>query len=209
MSTTSAAGYPGPQSESTGNGSQPHGCPVAQRLWHAPHRSGQWDDPDRAEQSAPYMTICELYQRYVGEGAVLDIGCGDGALYQYLTEHAGLDSDDYTGVDVADDAVRRAAASFPGVKVSRRDYDSEAVGSRFDCVVFNASLHCFDDPAAILDKCSRDNLHPCSILIVAMSGWAHSPLWHLLESRYRLLDEQMAHADDGPTWTVRAYKAPC
>lgn len=209
MSTTSAAGQRGPQSESTGNGNRTHGCPAAQQPWAASYRPGQWDDLDSAEQPAPYLTICELYQRHVGDGALLDIGCGGGMLYRYLTEHAGLRSECYTGVDVANDAVRCATASFPGVRISQRDYDRESVGSRFDCVIFNESLQCFDDPAAILDKCARDNLHPCSVLIVAMSGWEHAALWHLLDRRYLLLDEQDARGDDGRAWTVRVYKAAC
>jgi hypothetical protein len=209
MSTTPTAGQSGPQSESTGNGSHLHGCLAAQQSWSAQYRAGLWDDLDSAEQSAPYLTICELYQRHVGDGALLDIGCGSGMLYRYLTEHAGLQSACYTGVDVADDAVRCATASFPGVRISRRNYHSEAVGSRFDCVIFNESLQCFDDPEAVLDKCTRDNLHPCSVLIVAMSGWEHGALWQLLEHRYQLLDEQEARGDDGRTWTVRVYKVPC
>jgi trans-aconitate methyltransferase len=209
MSTTPTAGQSGAQSESTGNGSHLHGCPAAQQSWNAQYRAGLWDDLDSAEQPAPYLTICELYQRHVGDGALLDIGCGSGMLYRYLTEHAGLQSACYTGVDVADDAVRRATASFPGVRVSRRNYDSETVGSRFDCVIFNESLQCFDDPGAVLEKCTRDNLHPCSVLIVAMSGWEHAALWQLLERRYQLLDEQDAYGGDGLAWTVRVYKVAC
>ena len=209
MSTTSTAGQSGPQSESTGNGSHPHGCPAAQQSWNAQYRSGLWDDLDSAERSALYLTICELYQRHVGDGALLDIGCGSGMLYQYLTEHASLHSACYTGVDVADDAIRCATASFPGVRISRRDYDSESVGSRFDCVIFNDSLQCFDNPRAILEKCTRDNLHPCSVLIVAMSGWEHAALWELLEHRCQLLDQRDGYGDDGGAWTVRVYKVPC
>jgi 2-polyprenyl-3-methyl-5-hydroxy-6-metoxy-1,4-benzoquinol methylase len=209
MSTTSAAGQSGPQSESTGNGSHLHGCPAAQQSWNAQYRSGLWDDLDSVERSALYLTICELYQRHVGDGALLDIGCGSGMLYQYLTEHASLHSACYTGVDVADDAIRCATASFPGVRISRRDYDSESVGSRFDCVIFNDSLQCFDDPGAILEKCARDNLHPCSVLIVAMSGWEHAALWELLEHRCQLLDQRDGYGDDGGAWTVRVYKVPC
>src|SRR6476620_2083166 len=107
MSTMSTAGQLGLRRESTGNGSGATGCPVAQQVWDAQYRAGEWDSPDSAEQAALYLAICELYQRHSGDGTVLDICCGSGNLYHYLTEHAGMQTSCYTGIDVAEDAVRR------------------------------------------------------------------------------------------------------
>jgi len=208
MSTMSTAGQSGTRNESTGNGSGIKGCPVAQHLWDAQYRSGQWDHPDCADQAALYLAICEMYQRYSGDGTVLDIGCGSGNLYRYLTEHAGMQTSCYTGIDIAEEAVRRAAAQFPEAGFGKRDYGTESVGSRFDCVIFNESLQCFEDPVSILQKCMDRNMHACSLLIVAMSGDQNDVLWRALEQRFGMVDEQLAESG-GNLWKIWALKPDC
>jgi SAM-dependent methyltransferase len=203
---TSTAGQSGLRRESTGNGSMMTDCQVTHALRHAPTTPGQIEHIDDADHAAHYLTICELVQRHVGDGTVLDVGCGGGRQYHYLTEHAGMPAACYTGIDSSGDAVRLATARFPGAGFGRRDYGRESVGSRFDCVIFNDSLHCFDDPAAILDKCIDRNMHACSVLIVALAVGQHEAVWRLLARRCRVLDEQTVEDGDGSVWTVRALK---
>jgi 2-polyprenyl-6-hydroxyphenyl methylase/3-demethylubiquinone-9 3-methyltransferase len=203
------AGQSGPGRESAGNGGSVRSRPVAQQVWDAHYRSGQRDYPDSAGQAALHLAICELYQRYSGDGTVLDIGCGNGNLYRYLTEHAGMDTSCYTGIDVAEEAVRQAAAQFPEAGFGQRDYGTESVGSRFDCVIFNESLQCFEDPIAILEKCMDRNMHACSLLIVAMSGDQNESLWGALEERFGMVDEHLAQDHDGSPWKIRALKPDC
>jgi trans-aconitate methyltransferase len=206
MRMTSTAGQSGLRRESTGNGSMLNDCQVAQAMRHAATEPGQYENIEDANHAAHYLTICELVQRHVGDGTVLDVGCGGGRLYHYLTEHAGMPAACYTGVDRCGDAVRMAAARFPEAGFGRRDYGSESVASRFDCVIFNDSLHCFDDPAAVLDKCVDRNMHACSVLIVAMPANRHDASWQLLAQRYRVVDEQVVSEADGSAWLLRTMR---
>jgi 2-polyprenyl-3-methyl-5-hydroxy-6-metoxy-1,4-benzoquinol methylase len=204
----STAGQFGQYRESTGNGSLLKDCQGAHAFRHAPTEPGQNENIEDAAHAAHYLKICELVQRHVGEGTVLDIGCGGGRLYHYLTEHAGMPADFYTGIDMCGEAVRLAAARFPEAGIGRRDYGRESVASRFDCVIFNDSLHCFDDPSAILDKCLDRNMHACSVLIVAIAEGQHDALWRLLAQRYRILDEQEVKDGNGSIWALRTLKLP-
>ena len=104
--------------------------------------------------------------------------------------------------------MRLAAARFPEAGFGRRDYGRESVASRFDCVIFNDSLHCFDDPAAILDKCVDRNMHACSVLIVALAAGQHDAVWRRLSERYRVVDEQTVRDGNGSAWVVQAMKLP-
>ena len=209
MRMTSTAGQYGMRRESTGSGSMMNDCQVTHAMRQAPTGSGELEDKgEDADYAAHFLTICELVQRHVGDGTVLDIGCGSGRLYHYLTGHAGMPAGCYTGVDSSGDAVRLAAARFPEAGFGRRDYGRESVASRFDCVIFNDALHCFDDPAAILDKCIARNMHACSVLIVALPAGRHQAVWQLLDGRTRFVDEQAVRDADGSTWTVRAMKLP-
>ena len=206
MRMTSTAGLCGLRRGSTGNGSRLNDCQVSHAMRHAATEPGQVENIEDADLAAHYLTICELVQRHVGDGTVLDVGCGCGRLYHYLTEHAGMPADCYTGIDRCGDAVRLAAARFPDAGFGRRDYGSESVASRFDCVIFNDSLHCFDDAAAVLDKCVDRNMHACSVLIVAMAAGRHDAIWKLLAHRYRVVDEQTVREGDGSAWLVRTMR---
>lgn len=209
MRMTSTAGQYGMHRESTGSGSMMNDCQLTHAVRQAPTGSGELEDRgEDADYAAHFLTICELVQRHVGDGTVLDIGCGSGRLYHYLTEHAGMPAGCYTGVDSSGDAVRLAAARFPDAGFGRRDYGRESVASRFDCVIFNDSLYCFEDPAAILDKCMDRNMHACSVLIVALPAGRYEAVWQLLDRRYRILDERMVEDADGSAWVVRAMKFP-
>jgi trans-aconitate methyltransferase len=205
---TSTAGQSGLRRESTGNGSLLHDCQVTQAFRHASTEPGLFENMEDADLAAHYLTICEFVQRHVGEGTVLDVGCGSGRLYHYLTEYACMPANGYTGIDSYGDAVRLAAARFPEAGFGRRDYGRESVASRFDCVIFNDSLHCFDDPAAILDKCVDRNMHACSVLIVALAAGQHDAVWRLLSERYRVVDEQTVRDGNGSAWVVQAMKLP-
>jgi 2-polyprenyl-3-methyl-5-hydroxy-6-metoxy-1,4-benzoquinol methylase len=214
MRMMSTAGRSGLRRESTGNGSMMHDCQAVHALQHAHTGSGQVEGVENIENienpdhAAHYLSICELVQRHAGEGTVLDVGCGSGRLYHYLTEYAGMPAASYTGIDICANAVRLAAARFPEAGFGRRDYDRESVGSHFDCVIFNDSLHCFDDPVAILDKCVDRNMHACSVLIVALPEDRENPVRHLLALRFRVVDERMVRDGDGRAWTVQTLKLP-
>jgi len=208
MRMTSTAGQSGLRRESTGSGSLLNDCQVTQAFRHAPTEPGQFESMEDADLAAHYLTICEFVQRHVGDGTLLDVGCGSGRLYHYLTEYAGMPATSYTGIDSDGDAVRLAAARFPEAGFGRRDYGRESVASRFDCVIFNDSLHCFDDPAAILDKCVDRNMHACSVLIVALAAGQHDAVWRLLSRRGRVVDDQTVRDGNGSAWVVQALKLP-
>ena len=198
----STAGQTGLRRESIGNGGTLNDCQLAQTVRQAPAGRGIDEAIEDADHAAHYLKICELVQRHVGEGTVLDVGCGGGRLYHYLTEHAAMPADCYTGIDCCSNAVRVAAARFPEAGFGRRDYARESVASRFDCIIFNDSLHCFEDPAATLDQCVQRNTHACSVLIVCIAKGQHDVLSQMLAHRYRMVDMQMVEDGDGSIWTL-------
>lgn len=205
---TSTAGRSGPCRELTGHGIRMDDIPAPFAVRPALTEIGPDPNIEDADHAARYLTLCELVQRHVGEGTVLDVGCGSGRLYHYLTGHAGMRADCYTGIDICSNAVRLAAARFPEAGVGRRDYRHESVACRFDCVVFNDVLHCFDDPAAIFDKCAARNMHCCSVVIVCSAEGQHDILCRLLARRFRMLDEQTVRDGTGEAWNIQIFSPP-
>lgn len=78
---------------------------------------------------------------------VLDVACGTGVLFpDYLKR--GVAS--VTGIDIAPEMVKIAAAKFPEVKVLCGDVETTDFGRQFDCImVYNAFPH-FPDPAKLI-----------------------------------------------------------
>lgn len=78
---------------------------------------------------------------------VLDVACGTGVLFpDYLKRGAAS----VTGIDIAPEMAKLAAAKFPEVKVLCGDVETTDFGRQFDCVmVYNAFPH-FPDPEKLV-----------------------------------------------------------
>jgi trans-aconitate methyltransferase len=182
------------------------GTPVPREVWERQYRSGGWDYLASEDEAAHYRVIAQFYGRQLRGGSLLDIGCGTGILVPYLQQLAGMEPSRYTGIDLAEDAVAEAASSFPAARFSRLDYSTDPVPGRYDGVIFNETLYCFDDPVAILDKSIAENMHGSSLLIVSMYGDHHEPIWEALASRSDTVDEQVVESRGGVRWKIRALR---
>lgn len=85
-------------------------------------------------------------------GAVLDVGCGDGALVPCLAR-AGADMGGYVGVDLSRRMVAAAEARHPARTFVAGSFLDLEYGRTFDSVVFSGALQFFPDPKIALDAC--------------------------------------------------------
>lgn len=178
------------------------GTPVPRDVWEQQYRTGGWNYLAGEEEAGHYQAIAQMYKRYLHGGSVLDIGCGAGILLAWLQRQAGIDPARYTGIDLAQEAVSQAAASWPGARFSRLDYSTEAAPGRYDVVIFNETLYCFSDPLAMLDKSIGENMHAGSRLIVSMYGRHHEPIWDALSARCDSVDRRVVSNSGGVRWKI-------
>jgi trans-aconitate methyltransferase len=181
------------------------GTSVAREVWEQQYRSGGWDYLADQDEAGHYLAIAQFCGRCLGDGSVLDIGCGTGILVAYLQRQAGMAPSRYFGVDLAQQAVDQAAAACPGAHFTRLDYRTDTVPGRFDVVIFNETLYCFDDPVAILDKSIAENMHAGSLLIVSMYGEHHEAIWDAIAARCNIVDEQLVE-NNRVRWKVRVLR---
>jgi hypothetical protein len=114
----------------------------------------------------------------------------------------------YTGIDLAQEAVNQAAASWPGARFLRLDYATDAAPGRYDAVIFNETLYCFEDALAVLDKSIAGNMHARSRLIVSMYGEHHGPVWDAIASRCDTVEKKSVSNSGGVRWKIRLLR-PC
>jgi 8-oxo-dGTP pyrophosphatase MutT (NUDIX family) len=85
--------------------------------------------------------INEFTAEFAGQRDILDLGCGEGALSQFVPQ-----SDAYTGVDISAEAIEKANQLYPSRKFMTADLASLAVTDfrateRYDAIVLNEVLY--------------------------------------------------------------------
>ena len=95
--------------------------------------------------------MLECYIKKLGLTRILDIGCGEGILLEYLWPYA---YDLYVGVDVSATALQSAALkSSKETRFIQADAATFQPPQAFDAVVFNESLYYLhDNPLGVLEQ---------------------------------------------------------
>jgi methionine biosynthesis protein MetW len=124
--------------------------------------------------SAFQLDRAEAIARAMPEGAsVLDVGCGDGAILQYLIEHRAIDAH---GVDISERAVAHCQAQ--GLDVWLADVTQpEALDAlaEYDYIILSEIIEHIPKPEDLLDGL-RGHVRQASIISVPNTGY----VWHRL-----------------------------
>ena len=141
------------------------------------YRSGSeknWSSP--VAQRTDWRLIRQCLASQKGIKRVLDIGCFDGRLLEYLGK-------DYhrLGIEIHDEAAQRARGR--GVQIVGRDFDNlPALHPPADAVMaVDVIEHCLDPRAMLRGMASC--VRPGGYIVVA-SGNTETPTWRLMGSRY-------------------------
>ncbi|WP_043833361.1 methionine biosynthesis protein MetW [Muricoccus aerilatus] len=125
---------------------------------------------------------------------VLDIGCGDGALIEYLTREKGADA---RGIEIDMAEATRAVAA--GLAVIHGDADADLAqypDGAFDYVVLSRTLQAVERPREVLRQMLRIGSHA----IISFPNFGH---WQM---RWRLLST--GRMPDTDTWNRPWYETP-
>lgn len=162
--------------------------------WDEEYRGGRWDFLRDLPESGRYGIIGMWLSLNDALGSVLDIGCGEGLLYERL-KPMGIRR--YVGVDLAPAALEFADID-PAV-ASLRAGDMHTFtpeeGETFSAVVFNEVLHFARDPAAVVSR-FVPFLDENGVMAISM----YSP--KRLESGANRLIARTWEATNGPEWEV-------
>jgi methionine biosynthesis protein MetW len=106
--------------------------------------------PDnKMHQGAALRPDLAVIASFITPGArVLDVGCGDGALLQWLRDEKQVDG---RGIEINQEAVNRAIAS--GIAVIQGDVDSDLPhypAAAYDYVILSQTLQAMKDPKVVL-----------------------------------------------------------
>jgi 2-polyprenyl-3-methyl-5-hydroxy-6-metoxy-1,4-benzoquinol methylase len=170
------------------------------QTWEAQYAAGKWDFLAELSELSRFSVLAGYIWQLKPGGAVLDMGCGQGALLRRLPSDA---YSRYVGIDLSPSAisVARQAQSERSTFLAA-DCDSYSTEERFDVIVFNEVLCCLRDPLQTVQRyvCS---LNPGGLVLVSLCSAGRGSatvLWRLRRA-YATVDEvRLVHGGRKVTW---------
>ncbi len=162
--------------------------------WDEEYRGGRWAFLRGLEESGRYGIIGMWLALNDAMERVLDIGCGEGLLYERL-KPMGIRS--YVGVDLAPAALEIADVDpqIASLRAGDMHTFTPAKSETFSAIVFNEVLHFAEDPAAVVSR-YVPFLDKDGVIAISM----YSP--KRPESGANRLIARLWEATDGDQWQV-------
>jgi 2-polyprenyl-3-methyl-5-hydroxy-6-metoxy-1,4-benzoquinol methylase len=158
-------------------------------LWDAEYAGGKWDCCD----ATPGDNIYHYLEKYCNRGKILDLGCGSGNTGTELAQDC---YSQYTGVDVSEIAIKKAARRSRQCgrrnlnEYSQSDIVAYTPQGKYDVILFRESIYYIPRPkvAATLAR-FRLHLFPTGVFIVTVYsrvnfGW----IVRLIQEHYTVLE---------------------
>jgi SAM-dependent methyltransferase len=124
--------------------------PKAKERWDAQFSTGEWNYMRELRESARYAAIINYLTQLKPGGAILDMGCAEGVLYERFRPYGYAR---YVGVDISDVAIQKLTHFCNETTVFEQgDGDTYAPSESFDAIVFNETLYYLREPVPALRR---------------------------------------------------------
>lgn len=145
--------------------------------------SGDWQGLDARVQAPRYAAIVALVRRFHPGGELLDVGCGEAWLHDWLTNEVV-----YRGIEPSATAIRRALVRQPRLDLVHTAAEAfNPGGARLGTVVFNEVLYYARNPVGLVRRYApflgRQGIVICSIFQKTERISWRRRLAHLLDPR--------------------------
>lgn len=119
--------------------------------WNKEFASGMWNYLDKSSSERARHEIIGMFcQQYSPKGRILDVGCGEGTLADFLNP---AQKRKYLGIDISKEALK-IGRQKRDIHFQLTDAESFHTSQKFDVIIFNEMLYYVDDKK-ILEKFSH------------------------------------------------------
>lgn len=181
------------------------GCRVSPDVWNRQYSEGQWSKLTAPEEREHYDEVVSkalsLGNRRIN---ILDLGCGDGALFGYFINNDGGDFY-YRGVDLSQEAISMAKNKYKSVDFEVSDIEAYTSTLSYDVIILNESLYYLRRPLKEMKNLEK-LLTSSGRFIISMCDYAgHDSIWSLLEENYSCLSKKNLINSRGQIWRVSEF----
>ena len=175
--------------------------PISKALWEQQYRTGHWDFLRTLGELGRFSLVVGYIHELKPQAAVLDVGCGEGLLFQRLQPRGCAR---YLGLDISAAAVARACEAGGGPFICA-DAEEYVPTDTYDVIVFNESLYYLNKPLETVDR-YLTRLAQRGIMIVSTFPTSRRgrSILRALKRSYTLLDEtRISHASE--SWICSVF----
>jgi 2-polyprenyl-3-methyl-5-hydroxy-6-metoxy-1,4-benzoquinol methylase len=133
--------------------------------WDASYRQHNWDYLAGIGETPRYSVVAGYIHKLMRRGHILDAGCGEGVLIDYLD----LSRIEYSGFDLSPTAIDRARQRYAVVNLISSPIETfiPPANEHYDIIVFNEVLSQVEHPIKELDRFSTF-LRPGGHVIISL-----------------------------------------
>lgn len=153
-----------------------------------------------------YDYLVNLIRNRYPQGSILDLGCGEGILQEYLGR-SGYGA--YLGVDFSDVAIANAQKlADEKTRFVVGDLDRLSVQGQWDVIIYNETLYYLRDPKGAVGAV-LPHLAAGGVVVISMvdkHGKERTELWSKMEEILHTADKKKITNSNGDSWTIRVYQ---
>jgi 2-polyprenyl-3-methyl-5-hydroxy-6-metoxy-1,4-benzoquinol methylase len=179
---------------------------VLPQSWEDEYGSGKWSYMNGLHELGRYSIIVGYCGFFKADGAILDVGCGEGILQQKL---APTGYRRYLGIDLSEVALAKAMfRADQRTEFQLGNIESFTPEGKFDIIIFNEILYYCSNPTAVIRRLACC-LEPDGVMIASI--WT-SPrgrrkalqIWRMLDAIAEVMDSTTAANRE--TWTIKVFR---
>lgn len=179
--------------------------PITEDAWEDQYRSGKWEYLEQIDQLARYSIIISYMAYLRPGGAVLDVGCGEGILFERFRPYGFTW---YEGIDISGAALTKLIEKQEEKTLFlKADAEVYTPSTEFDIIVFNEVVYYFHDPMKTVERYTH-YLKKDGVLIVSTFTGSERAMCILknFKAAYSLLDEsRIAHETCSKSWICSVF----
>lgn len=179
-----------------------------QDLLDSEYSGAVWDYLRDLTETPRFGIVWSFCRRLAPTGSILEIGCGDALLHEFV--NPALYSH-YTGVDISEVAIAKTASiKLPNTEFIAADAETFTPSRSYDLIVFNEVLEYFNDPAAVVRRYEAFAAEGGYFVVSMFAGIDTSRtrhIWRALGKRYEQVAQATVSTQFEYRWVIKAFRS--